>query len=582
MDLKEVYIESNLEVLSIIDSYYDKRYRNSLLTRLSARFLENEASHFSYKKWIAAAIVERLKIARAAYKFSAKIKSDCLILFIPKVSTYGLNRDFCGIDADIWARIKVPIWVKLRALIRVSVNKMTALALVFAVPLWLAYNLVKKKAQSESHTYKTGIIIVGGGYGFASKHRNSDFIVKNREESKDDVVVIIENQYANLTGFSDTGYSLLDVRDFPAATPKFIADIVIKKFILYWVKSILLSVFSSTILIESNARIMVTYLKWTSIMQVYNLKNIVTFNDFTPQHVIRNILLKQHETNTIYFAYSAAQVNVYARIEELSDCGDVLFSFLHYDYVITWGKTMEQFFNACHTFNTRSVGALWSDFVQQALKDAELEQLKRQYLQNIVVDNPKIIGVFDIGKFLREELQPIHYSSVVRNREVIEFCRMILQLLEDRKNLVVIFKELDLLEKALTENAASDVIDAYQSLFAHERCTRALKVGLDTPQVIAMSHLTVTSYGLTPTIEAICAGKKAIYLDSTNVMEGCFYDRYPMLIAHNYEQFQELVDYWLNDVNDELLNNYLGKYMCPDIDPYLDGKAIDRIRELLA
>jgi hypothetical protein len=52
-------------------------------------------------------------------------------------------------------------------------------------------------------------------------------------------------------------------------------------------------------------------------------------------------------------------------------------------------------------------------------------------------------------------------------------------------------------------------------------------------------------------------------------------------VAHNYEELKKLVNYWLYEVTDKEFDNFLNKYVKNEIDPYLDGKALTRLRKLL-
>ena len=60
-----------------------------------------------------------------------------------------------------------------------------------------------------------------------------------------------------------------------------------------------------------------------------------------------------------------------------------------------------------------------------------------------------------------------------------------------------------------------------------------------------------------------------------------YYDHFPNLVAHGYDELVKLVDHWLYKVKDEEFSEYIDRYIKDEIDPYVDGCAITRFRELL-
>ena len=77
--------------------------------------------------------------------------------------------------------------------------------------------------------------------------------------------------------------------------------------------------------------------------------------------------------------------------------------------------------------------------------------------------------------------------------------------------------------------------------------------------------------------------KRAIYYNvaGDDIGDNYYFNRFPNFVAHSYEELKQLVHYWLNEVTDEEFNDFLNTYVKGEIDPYLDGKAISRLRKLL-
>ena len=102
-------------------------------------------------------------------------------------------------------------------------------------------------------------------------------------------------------------------------------------------------------------------------------------------------------------------------------------------------------------------------------------------------------------------------------------------------------------------------------------------------EVIALSHLVISAVYTSTTAEALGAKIKAIYYDvaGTDIGDHYYFNKFPNLVAHNYEELKKLVKYWLYEVTEEQFENFLNKYVKGEIDPYLDGKAIERLQALI-
>ena len=125
------------------------------------------------------------------------------------------------------------------------------------------------------------------------------------------------------------------------------------------------------------------------------------------------------------------------------------------------------------------------------------------------------------------------------------------------------------------------IIEIYEKIRNHSRCYLADELNSDPSETIAASDLVISASFTSPTIEALCSKKKAIYYAPNNKFRGTYYDQIPHFVAHNYGELKEMVDYWLNEMSDMEFNFLLNRYVLGELDPYLDGKAITRFRDKL-
>ena len=101
--------------------------------------------------------------------------------------------------------------------------------------------------------------------------------------------------------------------------------------------------------------------------------------------------------------------------------------------------------------------------------------------------------------------------------------------------------------------------------------------------VIAQSDFRISAAYTSTTAEALGARKRAIYYDVAgyDIGDKYYFNRFPNLVAHSYEELKQLVHYWMHEVTDEEFDDFLNTYVKGEIDPYLDGKALSRLRKLL-
>jgi len=102
----------------------------------------------------------------------------------------------------------------------------------------------------------------------------------------------------------------------------------------------------------------------------------------------------------------------------------------------------------------------------------------------------------------------------------------------------------------------------------------------DTTSVIMASDMVITHCMSSPTGEALGLRKRAFWYESGDKHRGIIYDHIPGLIAHG---FRELVHrlFELEKTTDAEYSKYLSEHIMGHIDPYLDGRAIDRVQNLI-
>jgi polysaccharide biosynthesis PFTS motif protein len=220
-------------------------------------------------------------------------------------------------------------------------------------------------------------------------------------------------------------------------------------------------------------------------------------------------------------------------------------------------------------------GVLWSELIR-GLADGNipsegLTDLKRRVLP-LVKDEQRVVAVFD---------STYNNSTITGFRQGIAFVRGIQRLLEEREDIFVIFKEKK--DPWIYPQLGWDTMgleEEYSKLAAHPRCFMA---GFQESQaaVIALADVTISFPFTSTTLEAIGAGRKAIYYDPLGSYKDTFYDEIPGFVVHDFDSLNKRVVELLYSINEVEYRNHLDKYARERVDRFLDGHALSRFRGLL-
>jgi polysaccharide biosynthesis PFTS motif protein len=343
---------------------------------------------------------------------------------------------------------------------------------------------------------------------------------------------------------------------------------IMRRFIPAWFKSILFSLFENPLVIKTNTSILLHYILWNVFLNNYGINNYV--KKLNPDDQAKIHILSQHGVKT-WFVYPDNTTTDYFLDWEESKKNQTLFSFLNFDYAVVYGNTVERYFKK-HRNNIKryvKTGVLWSQIAcelqEGKLKSPIFDIVKERRLPG------KIVGVFDTT--------PADYGPY-KIRDAIRFGNDILKLLDEMPDIGIVFKAVKRPES--TPYLAS----IYDRLKNHERCLLFYpynKEGISAVEVVTVSDLVVSAAYTSPTAEALGARKKAIYYDVAghDIGDKYYFNRFQNFVAHNYEELKKLVKYWLYEIADKEFDDFLNKYVKDEIDPYLDGKALTRLRKLL-
>jgi polysaccharide biosynthesis PFTS motif protein len=318
-------------------------------------------------------------------------------------------------------------------------------------------------------------------------------------------------------------------------------------------------------IVKTTRLILSDYLRWNLLMDDIELRNHIT--TLQPDRTSKNLILAQHGCKTWFIYPDNSSADAHTGWNEHILVSP--FAFIMADTAVVYNDKIRRLLEY-HRNNFREyvvVGMLPAQRVRE-IRDGVAGSSLKDILTHRNV--PRIrIGVFDTT-----------YSTygVPKINDGIQFGKDMLQLLNDFPDVEIIFKEKKF------RNFTPEVIPFYQELEKHPRCiTLKRGTGISASDVIAVSDFIISAAYTSTTGEALCTRTKAIYYENAgrNIGDNYYFNRFPLLAAHDYPQLIEYTKHWLYHVSKADFDLYLEKYIKGEFDPYLDGHAVDRLKQLL-
>jgi len=424
----------------------------------------------------------------------------------------------------------------------------------------------RKQAQNPKE-YKYGVSIVSPDRQSRGNQRGPSFIVDGKKIAASEVTYIAtvglnRAQQAKLR-------SLLGRVHSPPQIGRFFSNFTDWKGLLRLAVGQYLSL-DSLSLFDVTCAALFRYFSWMQLLNDVRIKHFITHSDFGIHHVGRNIALAQNGAHTWYYTDS---MNLGVNMQENAvGCRmrHPYWCFLRYDHFVTWNQFIADYYKAHPgTFHkTHVVGCLWGSHVYSSKNaTAVLDPPMTD-----VIGAPYLLAVFDTT---------YSRNGVCSYQEGIAFAEQVLRLVDEIPDLCVLFKE----KKARDIHGTFDpergplLASLYERMSRHPRI-RFFSREHDSSELIAVSAATVSFPFTSTTFEAHSANKPAVWHDPMGYYDKTPYAQLSGLMTHGYETLKARVLALKSGLPGTFASAEPGNLRL--LDPYRDGLAIDRFRDLLA
>lgn len=438
------------------------------------------------------------------------------------------------------------------------VSMVFAQALISSISgrLWMQSNKNKK-------SFAYGITIVGQRQ-LKGTQRGPGFIIDNKKISKHEVAFFTSMSLSSEQKMKLTQLSA-DVFTLPQPKRFFSNPCEWRRLFLLVLKCNFLN---NSEELHAASITFFNYFRWKRILETVEIKHFITHCDFGIDHIGRNLALNQAGVKTYYFTDSMNFMNNFMTDEAECAMRHPFWTYLYYDHFVTWDAFLAEYFKSHPgTFKKNHiVGCLWSRHIQEKIMARE-----QMPLPEIKDGFGFVLAVFD-STYSR--------SGITSYIEGITFASHILQLTEEYPDIYVFLKE----KKDRNAHKLMDIANGhillklYNKMAEHPRIT-IYSNQFDASDMISVSDMVISFPFTSTTFEALSVNRPAIWHDPMGYYRDTPYGKIDGVTTHGYEDLRKMVL--------KIKGMKLGEYKNPIpiysslLDPFRDGKAIDRFRDLL-
>ena len=406
-------------------------------------------------------------------------------------------------------------------ILNVFFEKIKFLTFFFVYPFYFIINA--KKISIFKKEKKLGVRVYKNGFGFNPKKINLNWMVEKLGIESSKILFIFETEI-NKDHLIDIKYQNFDYTFGSIKKPcNQISLYFIFQLIFFYTPMCIL--FSPIIIFSSKNFLIKEYFKsicflyiWKNLTYCYNFKNYISYQDFSPSHICRNLILKKKNTQTLMFKHTHSEnifdyknKNFYAHSEMLN---------LYYDIEFHWSKCsveMSQSNNSISNLLEIS-GPIWasSELINKSLKQSK-----------------KIITLFSSSFEVK--------NSITSNEGHKNFMIFIYKILQMFPNYKIQLKPKYPLSVYDKDREILNILNKIKEFKNFNLCN------YDTPSydVINESDLIISTAFSSPTVEAIFMGKKSFYIDISNAYKNNYFSNFKNFVVHTIDDGLKNIDLWL-------------------------------------
>ncbi len=542
---------------------------NERIIRFTGTALDSRKADNAFKRALGERLAEFLSAHEVYRRVCQHVSPDCVRLYADtNVHSYMymqrlLKKAGCGVQSLPRLRFpKITYWQGLFEDVAKTLKFTTRVSAQALVSLWRSK---RDKPDIASRTFTYGTTIISPRQ-LRDNMRTPDFFVDGKVIKNSEVLYfpLFPMSSENKTRLERCCENTLA----PPGMGQFFSDPVA------WFGLLLRSVMNIWQFngeeIRTASLLIFHYFVWKYLLHTYRLRHFVTHCDFTLSHMGRNIALRQAGVTSWYFTDSMNFGNNLVGYIPGCRMRHPYWTYLDYDHFVTWHQGLADYFLS-HTESFRQahvVGCLWA---ANSLPGQGTGRKRLPFTGKVQADF--FIAVFDTT-YAR--------NITINYTEGIAFAEQILKMAELFPTVCIAFKEKKSREihSVLDHDNGPRLTAIYDRMAKRENIV-FLDNNSDASELIQVADMVVSFPFTSTTFEALSINKAAIWHDPLSFYRSNLYADENGVVTHGIDELKDRIQMEMRHAKNET-GGFQIPAGSPLMDPYRDGKAVVRFRQLLS
>jgi len=570
INAKEIYQMSADKAVEVIEPGF-KEYRKEYeeLFKYVSRTLKSSIAEDIFKKDLCNRLAEFYSVNILLHRIE-KLFSPGLIRVYPDTNVRSylyLKTLLSGCNQDFFEHpdIQFPKWTYVTSFYENLKEYIIAIASLSAQTLASGlFGSFQSFQKKNKKIYSYGMTIISPLRQLANNQRGPDFIIDNNKIRSEEVVYF---PLINLTGKQKKQLkSLSGSVYYPPKIGRCFSNFTEWKRLLRF--ALRKNFFLKSEEINTACNAFFNYFRWLHVLKDIKLRHFITHCDFGISYIGRNIALSQAGVQTWYFTDSMNHGCHWKTEDNKNGMRHPFWTYLNYDHFVTWDEFLARYFkeHPGRLKNTHIAGCFWSGHIKER-RGVE----KKKTGSGRDAHAGFLLAVFD-STYSR--------NGMTSYAEGVAFAKHILRLADDYPDVHIFLKEKKQrgVHKTLDPVLGPRLLDIYRRMDSHPSIT-ICSDREDASELIAISDMIISFPFTSTTFEALSINKAAIWHDPMGYYRNTPYAEVGGITTHSYEELKLKV-LEIRRMGTETYKNPV-QTGSPLMDPFRDGKAIDRFRELL-
>jgi len=571
LNSKEIYQLAADRACEVIESVYPayKKEHKSLINYVS-EVLNSPIAENIFKKKLCDRLAEFYSLNILMQRIE-DFFPNAKTVFFPSANVYSylyIKKIFSDSSKKFFesANIKIPFLSYIGGSLRSMGRSLKFVSMILAQTIASSVLGRFQASCNNNKKYFTYGVTIVGPRQLRVDRRGPDFIIDNKKILKDEVAFFplmnfSKEQNAKLRQLSDNVFMLPQPGKFFSNVKDWAGLLRIALKLKFLTNGEELYAAIITFL---------NYFRWKKILETVQIKHFITHCDFGIGHIGRNIALVQSGVQTWYFTDSMNFLNNFMTDEAECAMRHPFWTYLYYDHFVTWDAFLAEYFKSHPgTFEKKRhiVGCLWSGLI------TEKNKMRKATDKTILKDigNKFILAAYDTT-----------YSNngLTSYTEGLLFAEHLIKLSEEFEDIYIFLKEKKdrSIHKILDSFNGHKLLDLYDMMDRHSRITICSNK-VDASDMISVSDIVISFPFTSTTFEALSVNRPAIWHDPMGYYRDTPYGKIDGVTTHGYEDLKKRI----LDIKGMKLDEYKNPipFNSSMLDPFRDGKAVDRFRDLL-